>query len=116
MKKFIGFCAALLIIANASVGICDEYVRRYIRGDEAYVAAAHWRSSPDGNQYNDFGSFGNGNSYPDKVAPETPDRYVRPYYNPNSDDSNLSPANQYWSDQFTRLLSDATWQDDKHEH
>jgi hypothetical protein len=97
MRKLIGFWAALLIIANASVGFCDEYVRRYIRGDEAYVAAANWRSSPDGNPYNDFGSFGNGNSYTDKVAPETPDRYLRPYYNPNSDDSNAYRANQYQS-------------------
>ena len=96
MKKLIGFWAALLIIATASVGLCDEYGRRYVRGDETYVAA-YWRSSPDGNPYNNFSFPDNVNSYTGKVVPGNPDTYLQPYYNPKSDDFNPNRENQYRS-------------------
>ena len=96
MKNLIGFWAAWLIIATASVGLSDEYVRRYVRGDETYVAA-YWRSSPDDNPYNNFSSPDNVNPYTSKVVPGNPDTYLQPYYNPKSDDSNPYGENQYRS-------------------
>jgi len=96
MRKRIGFWVALLIIATASVGLCDECAQRYIRGNETYVAA-YWRSSPNDNPYNNFSFQGNVNSYTGKVVPGNPDTYLQPYYNPESDDFNAYGENQYRS-------------------
>lgn len=54
----------------------DVYVNGYYRKDGTYVQP-HYRSAPDGNPYNNYSYPGNLNPYTGRVAPGSPDTYLR---------------------------------------
>jgi len=57
----------------------DVWVSGYYRKDGTYVMG-HWRSSPDGNPYNNWSFPGNINPYTGKVATGNPETYLKNYY------------------------------------
>jgi len=61
----------------------DVWVNPYYRKNGTYVQG-HWRSSPDGNPYNNWSFPGNINPYTGKVATGNPETYLRNYYNSKS--------------------------------
>ncbi len=71
----------LLLIGFVDVRPCEAavHVRGYYRKNGTYVRP-HYRSSPDGNPYNNWSYPGNVNPYTGKVAPGNPDTYLRNYY------------------------------------
>ncbi|WP_291908775.1 SH3 domain-containing protein [Chitinophaga sp. CB10] len=66
-------------------GFTQVKVSGYYRKDGTYVQP-HYRSSPDGNPYNNWSYPGNVNPYTGKVAPGNPDTYLKNYYNRSSND------------------------------
>ncbi|HEV3114911.1 MAG TPA: hypothetical protein VGY99_30875 [Candidatus Binataceae bacterium] len=58
----------------------------YTKSDGTHVNG-YYRSSPDGNPYNNYSYPGNTNPYTGKVAPGNPDTYLNNYYNHNSGSS-----------------------------
>ena len=56
----------------------DVWVSGYYRKDGTYVMG-HWRSSPDGNPYNNWSFPGNINPYIGKVATGNPETYLKNY-------------------------------------
>lgn len=80
MKKAIFFVAALL--AFASIASAGEYVNGYLRKDGTYVQP-HYRSSPDGNSWNNYSSQGNTNPYTGKKGYESNEYSRSPAYNSN---------------------------------
>ncbi|WP_338666813.1 hypothetical protein [Pseudodesulfovibrio methanolicus] len=75
-------CLALFFSTLAWAG--DVYVKGYIRKDGTYVAP-HYRSSPDGNPYNNWSTKGNTNPYTGKPG----------YKNPNPNNSFGIQSNPY---------------------
>ena len=86
----------LLGLSTSSIVLADEYVRGHSRKDGTYVTP-HYRSSPDGNPYNNFSFPGNTNPYTGKVAPGNPDSYLQRYNNNSS--GNYPYGNSYNSNQ-----------------
>jgi len=58
------------------------HVKGYYRKDGTYVQP-HYRSSPDGNPYNNWSYPGNTNPYTGKVATGSPSTYLNNYYHRN---------------------------------
>ena len=84
-KKFIAFVISISIIITPFLLIggnvnAATYVHGYTRKNGTYVAP-HYRSSPDGNPYNNWSYPGNTNPYTGKKATGNPDTYLRNYYN-----------------------------------
>ena len=57
----------------------DVWVSGYYRKDGTYVMG-HWRSSPDGNPYNNWSFPGNINPYTGRIATGNPETYLKNYY------------------------------------
>jgi len=57
----------------------DVWVNGYTRKDGTYVQG-HWRSTPNGNPYDNYSYPGNTNPYTGKTATGNPDTYLRNYY------------------------------------
>lgn len=76
MKAFVGTLVLLLLVTS---GIAQVHVRGYYRKDGTYVQP-HYRSSPDGNPYNNYSYPGNVNPYTGKVATGNPSTYLANYY------------------------------------
>ncbi len=54
MKKLALIVAVIAVVmASAAIAKADVFVNGYIRGNGTYVAP-HYRSSPDGNPYNNY--------------------------------------------------------------
>jgi hypothetical protein len=83
-------------LSISSVAFSDEYVRGHYRKDGTYVTP-HYRSSPDGNPYNNFSFPGNTNPYTGTIAPGNPDTYLRRYNNSGGSNSfgNSYNSNSY---------------------
>lgn len=60
MKKIL--LSVFLVFSFISVALCDVYVNGYYKKDGTYVEP-HYRSNPDGNQYNNWSTKGNVNPY-----------------------------------------------------
>jgi len=90
------FVATSLLVASLIMGStyahADVYVRGYYRSDGTYVQP-HYRSSPDGNPYNNYSFPGNLNPYTGKIAPGDPDTYLKNYY--GSGDSGSSGSDTF---------------------
>jgi hypothetical protein len=56
------------------------WVNGYYREDGTYVQG-HYRSSPDGNPYNNWSFPGNINPYTGRIASGNPETYLKNYYN-----------------------------------
>lgn len=94
MKQLLGLGILMVLFGAASIALADESVHGYYRKDGTYVAP-HYRSSPDGNPYNNFSFPGNTNPYTGKVAPGNPDMYLDRYNNKPAPSSPFAPANPY---------------------
>ncbi|VAX25829.1 hypothetical protein MNBD_NITROSPINAE02-172 [hydrothermal vent metagenome] len=81
MKKVIAVTLALLFM-TVSASFAAERVRGYLKKDGTYVAP-HFRSSPDGNQYNNWSSKGNVNPYTGKKGTKDSYGYRSGYGNKN---------------------------------
>lgn len=93
MKKIILILLATLLV---TFSFSQVKVKGYYRKDGTYVQP-HYRSSPDGNPYNNYSYPGNINPYTGKIAPGNADAYLNSYYNRNSSTSSNSVANYNWS-------------------
>jgi len=62
--------------------VAQVHVKGYYRKDGTYVRP-HYRSSPDGNPYNNWSYPGNTNPYTGKVATGNPSTYLNNYYHRN---------------------------------
>ena len=87
----------VLLLINL-VSLCQVKVRGYYRSNGTYVQP-HYRSSPDGNPYNNYSYPGNTNPYTGKVSSGNPDTYLERYYNRQgktrrSSNKHLAPANR----------------------
>ena len=83
------FRTTLVVIITISVFFiysnysnADVWVNGYTRSNGTYVQG-HYRSSPDGNPYNNYSYPGNTNPYTGVTAPGNPDTYLKNYYDDN---------------------------------
>lgn len=77
MKLFTLF---MLLLINVFYSFSQVHVRGYYRKDGTYVQP-HYRSSPDGNPYNNYSYPGNYNPYTGRFAKGNPSTYLSRYYN-----------------------------------
>ena len=71
-----------LVFAFSAPAIADQYVRGHVRSDGTYVAP-HYRSSPDGRQWNNYSTQGNMNPYTGQQGSQRDTTYDPPkLYNP----------------------------------
>jgi hypothetical protein len=74
-----GSVAAAVLMAAAVPAVArDSYVRGYYRRDGTYVAP-HYRSTPDGNRFNNWSTEGNVNPYTGRPGTVSPYGGTRPY-------------------------------------
>lgn len=73
------FFLFFILIFLAHAGLSQVRVNGYYRKDGTYVRP-HYRSSPDGNPYNNYSYPGNTNPYTGKVATGSQSTYLRNYY------------------------------------
>ena len=76
--RLIALVFSLLTLTSMSAA-AQTYVQGYTRSDGTYVQG-HWRSSPDGNPYNNYSYPGNTNPYTGETASGDPGTYMRRYY------------------------------------
>ena len=72
-------------------------VRGYYRKDGTYVRP-HYRTSPDGNPYNNYSYPGNYNPNTGKITPGDPQKYLDRYYKKRSLSSSSSDFNKWLKD------------------
>jgi len=65
--------------SNNSDIYANVWVSGYYRKDGTYVMG-HWRSTPDGNPYNNWSFPGNINPYTGRIATGNPETYLKNYY------------------------------------
>lgn len=81
MKIIIALALAASVAAPA---MADEYVHGYARSDGTYVQP-HYRSSPDGQQWNNYSTKGNVNPYTGQAGTQRDTTYDPPKpFNPYS--------------------------------
>lgn len=80
MKKLVTLFLGLLLAFGASFAVASAavYVNGYYKSNGTYVAP-HYRSSPDGNPYNNYSYPGNTNPYTGVTATGNPDTYLKNY-------------------------------------
>lgn len=78
MKRWLFFSIWVLLI-YPQILIGQVHVKGYYRKDGTYVQP-HYRSSPDGDPYNNYSYPGNANPYTGKVATGNPETYLNNYY------------------------------------
>lgn len=66
-------------LASTSAIARDTYVQPYVRSDGT-VVQGHYRSAPDRNPYNNYGTQGNVNPYTGQAGHTNP--YQQPQYQP----------------------------------
>jgi hypothetical protein len=93
-----GECMRLWVLAAAALSLpatvsAQVYVHGYTKKDGTYVAP-HYRSSPDGNPYNNWSTVGNVNPYTGQAGTKSPyspyGSSYGSYSNPYSSQSNQS--------------------------
>lgn len=70
---------AIALIALSAQAVADEYVNGYVKKDGTYVAP-HMRSSPNGQQWDNYNTKGNVNPYTGQPGTQT-----------NTDNGNYAP-------------------------
>ena len=79
MKTIIAIALATALVTPA---MADQYVKGYTRSNGTYVAP-HYRSSPDGQQWNNYDTKGNTNPYNGQQGTQRDTTYDPPkLYNP----------------------------------
>lgn len=76
MKRFI---LLIICLSITYISISQVRVNGYYRKNGTYVQP-HYRSSPDGNPYNNYSFPGNFNPYTGEFAKGNPDTYLSKYY------------------------------------
>ena len=79
MKKLVVLTLAILLGWVMTAG-AQVWVNPYTRKDGTQVQG-HYRSSPDGNPYNNYSFPGNTNPYTGKTATGNPNTYLERYQN-----------------------------------
>lgn len=82
---------------SVSVAYADTYVNGYTRKDGTYVQP-HYRSSPDGNPYNNWSTKGNVNPYTGELGTRN--------VTPDNSYGNSYPARRSYEQQDSLQLSD----------
>lgn len=80
----------IAVFAISGPAIADEYVNGYVRQNGTYVPG-HYRSSNDGNRYNNYSTQGNTNPYTGQQGTVNP--YSQPAYQPRQQQSYQAPNN-----------------------
>jgi uncharacterized protein YgiM (DUF1202 family) len=80
---------ALFLTISFISAFSQVHVRGYYRSNGTYVQP-YYRSSPDGNPYNNYNYPGNVNPYTGKVATGNPDTYLDRYYNRSNNSGNTT--------------------------
>ena len=86
-KAIILIITAFFAISTVSICFADVYVKGYYRKDGTYVPG-HYRSSPDGNPWNNWSTKGNVNPYTGKKGYKNPYSGNGGYSNPYQGYSN----------------------------
>lgn len=81
MRKFLIF---IIFLTVTYASTCQVRVSGYFRKNGTYVQP-YYRSSPDGNPYNNYSYPGNYNPYTGQYAKGNPDTYLKRYYHIYSD-------------------------------
>jgi len=71
--------AVILVAVSASAAWAGTSVHGYMRRNGTCVQQ-HWRSNPDRSPYNNYSFPGNTNPHTGKIAPGSPDTYLRNRY------------------------------------
>jgi hypothetical protein len=96
MKKLAFILVLLLLFAVPGGAIlADSWVNGYTKKNGTYVSG-YWRSSPDGNPYNNWSYPGNTNPYTGKTATGNSSTYLKNYYG-TSAGTYSSPSYSYSS-------------------
>lgn len=101
MKKLILVTGLLITTVAASIKpvLADEYVNGYYRSNGTYVQP-YYRSSPNGNPYDNYSTRGNVNPYTGAIGTQNPyPSYPSQYsnYNPYSTPNYSIPQYQNYS-------------------
>ena len=84
MKKLMLAAGLLIATVSASPALADEYVNGYYRNNGTYVQP-YYRSSPNGNPYDNYSTRGNINPYTGVSGTQTPySNYPSQYSNSRS--------------------------------
>lgn len=102
MKKT--FLLLTLLLVSIQL-IAQVQVSGYYRSNGTYVQP-HYRSSPDGNPYNNYSYPGNTNPYTGKTATGNPETYLRNYNNPPSSTNSNKYSNGSFSYESINSSSD----------
>lgn len=95
MKIFLsGLMLAVLALLPLQSALADVWVNGYTRSDGTYVQG-HYRSSPDGNPYNNWSYPGNTNPYTGVTAGGSESSYLQNYY--DSSGSTYTPTYSLFS-------------------
>jgi hypothetical protein len=94
MKKLV-FLTVAFVLGWLAVVHAQVWVNPYTRKDGTEVQG-HYRSSPDGNPYNNRSFPGNTNPYTGKQATGDPNRYLEQYQNRNDHGSYSTNKNPYY--------------------
>lgn len=84
----------ILLVFNFFDAISQVYVEGYYRQDGTYVQS-HYRSSPDGNPYNNYSFPGNYNPYTGKIATGREETYLANYYRVYAGQNSSESMNNY---------------------
>ena len=108
VKLLLAFCVFTLYPLEVDAG--RVRVRGYYRKDGTYVRP-HYRTSPDGNPYNNYSFPGNYNPNTGRITPGNPQTYLDRYYN-RSSSSYSTPSIDYdkwlkdWEADLDKQLKD----------
>ncbi len=80
-----------LALLTPGLVVADVWVNGYTRSNGTYVQG-YYRSSPDGNPFNNYSFPGNTNPYTGKVAPGNASTYLNSYYYPSYSSSYTTPS------------------------
>jgi len=86
----------LFLLVSVNMAFAQVYVNGYYRSDGTYVKG-HYRTSPDGNPYNNYSFPGNYNPNTGKITGGNKSTYLKNYY-----DNNSSSGSRVWVDGYYR--------------
>ncbi|GAB7387338.1 hypothetical protein BSNK01_11740 [Bacillaceae bacterium] len=95
-KVFTILLTLILCFSFFGAAFADVWVNGYFRSDGTWVKG-HWRSSPNGNPYDNYSFPGNYNPYTGKRASGNIDTYLNNYY------FDLTPRYRYYTPSYYNL-------------
>lgn len=98
LPALIATAVALVAVLAPSLTLAQVWVDGYYRDDGTYVEG-HYRSSPDGNPYNNYSFPGNYNPNTGEISEGNPETYLENYY---EDESSGSSTGDVWVEGYYR--------------